>query len=182
MDNAFMNMFSLNGKTALITGAGCGIGKAIAKGFAKAGASVIACVDINRDELNEVIHEIELIGSKGIALQCDVSDNEQVKEVTGGLLNEHGKIDVLVNNAGIGRRSKAEEMTDEAWDSVIDINLKGSFLFCRAIGRSMIEKKVSGRIINMASIGGLVGLETGNANYSASKGGLIAMTRALAIE
>jgi NAD(P)-dependent dehydrogenase (short-subunit alcohol dehydrogenase family) len=91
-------------------------------------------------------------------------------------------IDILVNNAGIGMRSNAEDITDEMWDRVLDIDLKGAFLFCREVGRHMIERGKGGRIINMASIGGFVGVETGNANYCASKGGIIAMTRTFAIE
>jgi gluconate 5-dehydrogenase len=93
-----------------------------------------------------------------------------------------GPIDILVNNAGIGRRASAEEMNDQTWRTVLEVNLTGPFLFCREVGRRMIQRGKGGRIINMASIAALVGLETGNVNYSASKGGLVAMTRCMALE
>ena len=97
-------------------------------------------------------------------------------------VEKYGKIDILVNSAGIGMREKAENMSEKQWDKVLDVNLKGSFLFCREAGCEMIKRGQGGRIINIASVAGIVGLETGNANYSASKGGQMAMTRCLAIE
>lgn len=181
MDNDLRYYFSLEGKSAIVTGAGSGLGRAIAEGYAKLGARV-ACVDISGQDTEKVAGGIEGGGGEALPIVCDVSKAEDVQKAVETALNRFGAIGILVNNAGIGLRSNAEAMTDEMWDRVLDINLRGTFLFCREVGRHMIERKEGGRIINMASIGGLVGVETGNANYCASKGGIIAMTRTLAIE
>jgi NAD(P)-dependent dehydrogenase (short-subunit alcohol dehydrogenase family) len=181
MDNDLSYYFSLEGKAAIVTGAGSGLGRAIAEAYAKLGARV-ACVDISGQDTEKVASGIERGGGEALPIVCDVSKAEDVQKAVETALDRFGAIDILVNNAGIGMRSNAEEMTDEMWDRVLDINLRGTFLFCREVGRHMIERKEGGRIINMASIGGLVGVETGNVNYCASKGGIIAMTRTLAIE
>ena len=181
MEMEISELFKLNKKAAVVTGAGSGLGRAIAEGYAQVGARV-ACVDISADDAAEVADGIVENGGNALPVVCDVSRAEDVKKAVETSLEAFGRIDILVNNAGIGMRSNAEEMTDEMWDRVLDINLKGVFLFCREVGRHMIERGGGGRIINMASIGGLVGVETGNANYCASKGGIIAMTRTLAIE
>lgn len=174
-------IFELEGIVSLITGAGSGLGRAIAEGYANFGAKV-AIVDLDGTSAEEVAQGIISTGGQAIAIACDVSQSNAVKSAVTQVVKAWDKIDVLVNNAGIGLRSEAEKMTDEMWDSLMAINLRGSFLFCRDVGRLMIEKGQGGRIINMASIAGLVGVETGNVNYAASKGGLIAMTRCLAIE
>ena len=181
MDVYLNSLFGLNGKLAVITGAGTGLGKAIAVAYAQCGARVVV-LDVDLDSAESTAHLIKTSGGEALALQCNVAESVEVKKTVAFILERFGPIDVLVNNAGIGRRAKAEDMTDEAWDQVLNINLKGAFLFCREVGASMIERGQGGRIINMASIAGMVGLETGNANYAASKGGLIAMTRCLAIE
>jgi len=181
MEKDIHRFFSLEGKVVLITGAGSGLGKAIAEGYAQFGAKV-ACVDISAKDSEAVAEEIEKGGGNAVSIVCDVSCSEDVRRAVETSLKAFDSIDILVNNAGIGMRSKAEDMTDDMWDRVLDINLKGAFLFCREVGRYMIGSKKGGRIINMASVGGLVGLETGNANYCASKGGIIAMTRTLALE
>lgn len=174
-------LFSLKGKSAIITGAGSGLGRVIAEGYAKYGSRV-ACVDISSQAIKKVVSSIEKDGGEAIPIVCDVSKTEDVEKAVEKALNIFGTIEILVNNAGIGIRSSAEDMTDEMWDNVLDVNLKGAFLFSRAVGRHMIDKGQGGRVINMASVGGLVGVETGNVNYCASKGGIIAMTRTLAIE
>ena len=181
MKEDLSGLFNLFSKAALVTGAGSGLGKAIAEGYAQVGAKV-ACVDISAGDVEAVAGGIEKGGGNAVPVVCDVSRSEDVRKAVETSLKAFGSIDVLVNNAGIGMRSNAEDMTDEMWDRVLDINLKGTFLFCREVGRHMIERGKGGRIINMASIGGLVGVETGNANYCASKGGIIALTRTLAIE
>lgn len=175
------DLFKLDGKVAIVTGAGSGLGEAIAQGYAQYGATVVI-VDVNEEGARRVSQDIVEKGGHAMPLICDVVVSDEVRAVVSKVINAYGKIDILVNNAGISRRSKAEEMTDEMWGVVIDVNLKGPFCFSREVGRHMIRCGKGGRIINIASVAGLVGLTTGNANYSASKGGLIAMTRCMAIE
>jgi gluconate 5-dehydrogenase len=174
-------LFDLSGKVAVITGAGSGLGQGIAEGYAQLGAGV-SVVDVNPEAAQTVANGIKAEGGEAISVPCDVTQQDQVQAAVAQTLEEFGKIDVLVANAGIGDRNPAEEMTDQQWDRVMDINLTGVWLFNQAVGKHMIKRSEGGRIINMASIGGIVGVETGNANYCASKGGIIAMTRCLAIE
>ena len=175
------SLFDLSGKAALVTGAGQGLGRAIAEGLAQYGASV-AVVDVNPETAQSTAHGINIAGGQAIAVQCDVTQKAQVEAAVARTLDALGKIDVLVANAGIGDRNPAEEMTDEQWDRVIAVNLTGVWLFDQEVGKYMIERGRGGSIVNMASIAGQVGLTTGNANYSASKGGVIALTRDLAVE
>jgi len=175
------NIFDLGGKVALITGAGSGLGKAIAEGYSQFGAAV-SVVDINPETAQSVADGINAVGGKAIAVQCDVTQQDQVLDAVAQTVKELGKIDILVANAGIGDRNPAEEMTIEQWDRVIAVNLRGVWLCDQEVGKYMIKRGEGGSIINMASIAGQVGLITGNANYSASKGGVIALTRCLAIE
>ena len=175
------NIFSLEDKVALVTGGGQGLGQGIAEGFAQFGAAV-SVVDINYDNAQRVADSINTSGGKAIAVKCDVAKEDQAKSAVKKTIQEFGKIDVLAAVAGIGDRNPAEDMSLEQWDRVIAINLRGVWLFDQEVGRHMIERGQGGSIINMASIAGQVGLTTGNANYSASKGGVIALTRDLAIE
>lgn len=175
------NLFSLQGKTALITGAGQGLGGAIAEGFAQFGADVII-VDVNSESAEKVANDIKQYGGKSIWLTCDVSDEEQVNNCIQRTLKEMHKVDILAAVAGIGDRAMAEDMTLQQWDRVININLRGVWLFDQAVGRHLIARQSPGSLINMASIAGQVGVKTGNANYCASKGGVIALTRLLAVE
>jgi gluconate 5-dehydrogenase len=175
------NLFDLTGKVALVTGGGQGLGQGIAEGFAQFGAAV-SVVDINPETAGSVADGIKASGGQALALQCDVSKPEQAKAAVDQTLAEFEKIDILAAVAGIGDRNPAEEMTLEQWDRVIAINLSGVWYFDQEVGKHMIERGEGGSIVNMASIGGQVGIKTGNANYCASKGGVIALTRTLAIE
>jgi gluconate 5-dehydrogenase len=181
MTTDFTKLFDLTGKVALVTGGGAGLGRAISEGLAQYGA-VVAVVDIDRSLAEEAAKSIADAGGKSVAILCDVTKVEDVRSAVKQCTEKLGPIDVLVNNAGTLKRAPAEEMTDDAWDLIMNVNLRGPFLFCREVGKTMIERGKGGRIINIASIAALVGLETGNVNYSASKGGMIAMTRCLAIE
>ncbi len=175
------NLFDLSGKVALVTGAGSGLGQGIAEGYSQMGVAV-SVVDINSEAAQRVADGINAAEGSAIAVQCDVTQPDQVQAAVAHTLEEFGKIDILVANAGIGDRAMAEDMTFEQWDRVMAINLTGVWLFDQEVGRHMVERGEGGRIINMSSIGGIIGVETGNANYCASKGGIIAMTRCLALE
>jgi NAD(P)-dependent dehydrogenase (short-subunit alcohol dehydrogenase family) len=157
------------------------LGRGIAEGFAQFGATV-SVVDISPETSQQVAEGINAAGGHAIAVQCDVSNQDQVGAAVAKTLKEFGKIDVLAAVAGIGDRSPAEEMTPGQWERVININLSGVWFFDQEVGKHMIEQGEGGSIINMASIAGQVGLKTGNANYCASKGGVIALTRDLAVE
>jgi NAD(P)-dependent dehydrogenase (short-subunit alcohol dehydrogenase family) len=175
------NLFDLRESIALVTGGGQGLGQAIAEGLAAYGATV-GIVDIDMGAAREVADRIGRAGGHATPIHCDVSEADQAAQAVKQALDTFGKIDVLVANAGIGDRSPAESMTIDQWDRVIGVNLRGVWLFDQAVGKHLIERKKAGSIINMASIAGQVGLTTGNANYAASKGGVIALTRCLAIE
>ena len=179
--NNLKNLFTLEGKTALVTGGGQGLGGAIAEGFAQFGADV-SVVDINPSTAEEVSESIRGMGRNSISIECDVSNEEQVMSTVEKTIKELGKIDLLAAVAGIGDRAMAEDMTMNQWDRVIAINLRGVWLFDQEVGKHLISRKAGGSIINMASIAGQVGIKTGNANYCASKGGVIALTRLLAVE
>jgi 3-oxoacyl-[acyl-carrier protein] reductase len=169
----------LDSKIALVTGAGRGIGKEISLTFAREGADVV-CLDLDFESASSTAKEIEKLGKRSMALKCDVSDLSEVEEVFKSALDKFGKIDILVNNAGITRDNLLLRMSEEEWDLVLKVNLKGAFNCCKAIIKHMMKQR-SGKIINIASIIGLIG-NVGQTNYAASKGGLIAFTKALAKE
>jgi len=174
-------LFDLTGKAALVTGAGSGLGRAIAEGLAQFGAAV-SVVDVRREAAEAAAGDIVRAGGKAIALGCDVTQRAQVEAAVARTAAEYGKVDVLAAVAGIGDRNPAEDMTEAQWDRVVEVNLKGVWLMNQAVGKHMIATGGGGSLINMGSIAGQVGLRTGNANYGASKGGVIALTRTLAIE
>lgn len=175
------NLFDLTGKVAIVTGAAKGLGRQISEGYADYGASV-ALVDIDLTRAELAAEMIRADGGMATAIKCDVSDEQQVEAAVAQTVDTFGHVDIAANVAGISGRCPAEHMSCELWDRVIDINLRGCFLCSVTAGRQMIGQGTGGRIINMASVAGLVGLETGNINYAASKGGVIAMSRCLALE
>ena len=169
----------LSAKTAIVTGASQGLGKAVALVLAANGARV-ACVARSVDKLNETVQQIQDAGGQAEAFACDVTDRESVDELVDQVVEQWEKLDILVNNAGITRDTLLPRMSDEEWDTVIDTNLRGCFLFARAASRYMMRARY-GRIINMSSVSGLIG-NPGQTNYSASKAGLIGLTRSLSRE
>jgi 3-oxoacyl-[acyl-carrier protein] reductase len=169
----------LAGQTAIVTGASRGIGRAIALALAGAGAQV-ACVARSADKLAETVAAIRAAGGTAEVFECDVTDGASVQNVVDKVVEKWGKLHILVNNAGITRDTLIPRMSDEDWDLVINTNLRGTFLFTRAVTRPMMQGRY-GRIINIASISGLSG-NAGQANYSASKAGVIGMTRTVAKE
>jgi NAD(P)-dependent dehydrogenase (short-subunit alcohol dehydrogenase family) len=175
------NLFDLSGRVAIVTGAARGLGRAIAEGYAEYGAAV-ALVDLDAEGLDAVAEGIRADGGQALTLPCDITKEAQVEATVARVVEAFDQVNIMANVAGISGRYPAEEMPYEVWDRVIEVNLRGTFLFSVVAGKQMIRQGKGGRIINMASAAGLVGLETGNINYSASKGGVIAMSRCLAVE
>ena len=175
-------MFDLTGKVALVTGARRGMGKSHSLVLARQGAKV-AVTDISQEECQLVVDEIKTAGGEAVAFKMDVSNKADVDTVFDEVVKQFGRLDILVNNAGIYIDKPALEMTEEEWDKMIDINLKGEFLCAQRAAKEM-AKNNWGRIINISSIAsGGVGIgDVNGAHYSASKGGIIGMTEALAVE
>lgn len=167
-------MFKLGNKVSIVTGASKGIGKAIAKIFAQAGTHVV-CVSRTKDDLNILKKEILKDGGSVSIYSCDVSNFDEVEGLIRNTVEEFSKIDIIVNNAGITRDGLIMRMSDEDWNTVIDINLKGTFNAIKAVSRQMMKQR-SGRIINISSVVGLKG-NAGQANYAASKAGIIGLTK-----
>lgn len=170
---------SFSGKVALVTGASQGIGEAIAVKLAEVGLTV-AVVDVQEEKLRSVASRITAVGSKGFAYPADVSRFDQAAIVVETVVQDHGSIDYLVNNAGITRDNLLMRMREEEWDAVLAVNLKGVFNFSRAAVRSMISRRF-GRIVNISSVVGAMG-NAGQANYAASKAGIIGLSKSLARE
>lgn len=169
----------LNGKTAVITGASRGIGAAIAEKLASLGAN-IAILDMNEEAAINEKSKIEALGVKAEAYVCNVSSQEECKNTIKNVTSDFGGVDILVNNAGITRDNLLVVMDEAEFDAVIDTNLKGCYNMIKACGRSFIKKKY-GKIINIASVSGIMG-NAGQANYAASKAGVIALTKVTARE
>lgn len=172
-------MSQLANQIAVVTGAGRGIGRAIALKFAAEGADVV-CVSRTAENSEKVANEIRALGRKAWAYAVDVSDSASVAATAEKILADAGKVDVLVNNAGVTRDGLLMRMPDEDWDAVLNTNLKGAFSFTKAFSRAFLKQR-SGRIINVASVIGLIG-NAGQCNYSASKAGLIGFTQSVARE
>ena len=170
----------LHGKTALVTGAGKGIGRAIALRLANEGANVVINYSGSEDAAADCAAECEKAGVRTLRVKADVSDAAQVEEMFARAVEEFGTVDILVNNAGITRDKIILRMKEEDFDSVLDINLKGSYNCMKAASKIMLKQR-SGRIISISSIVGLRG-NAGQVNYSASKAGIIGMTKSLARE
>lgn len=169
----------LSGQNAIVTGASQGLGRAIAVALAASGARV-ALVARNAEKLAETAKMITDAGGSAEVMAGDVSKRESVEKIIETVAEEWGKLDILVNNAGITRDTLLPIMSDEQWDDVIAVNLRGTFLFTRAAAQRMMRKRY-GRIINISSVSGLIG-NPGQTNYSASKAGVIGLTRSLAKE
>ena len=170
----------LKDKIALVTGSSRGVGRAVALGFAKEGAKVVINYTSNENAANEVVDAIQAMGSEAIAVKADVAKKKDVEGLVGTAVDTFGKIDILVNNAGFTRPALMIKMTEDQWDQVVDIHLKGAFLCSQAAGVRMKEQN-SGKIINVMSVAGLVGT-VGQINYSAAKGGILSMTKSIARE
>tara|TARA_B100000745_G_scaffold299391_1_gene250129 strand:- start:5891 stop:6637 length:747 start_codon:yes stop_codon:yes gene_type:complete len=172
-------MFKLSKKVAVVTGASRGIGRSMAETYARAGAHVI-CVSRNEDALNVVADEIKSNGGSASVTAINVSNLEEFQNLIKDTTDTYGSVDILVNNAGITRDTLIVRMSEEDWDTVIDVNLKGAFNGIKAVTRTMMKQRF-GRIINISSVVGLTG-NAGQVNYAASKAGLIGLTKATAKE
>ena len=171
--------FDLSHKIAIVTGASQGIGKTIAIEMAKSGATVF-CLARNKEALDATIKTITEEGGKAYAFSCDISNNDDFKNISLNIFKNYGSIDILVNNAGITKDNLLLRMSDNQWDDVLNINLKGPFTCTRSVVKHMMKNKF-GRIINITSIVGITG-NAGQANYAASKSGLIGLTKSIAKE
>jgi NAD(P)-dependent dehydrogenase (short-subunit alcohol dehydrogenase family) len=179
IDSKVSELFSLEGKVAMITGAASGIGLATAKRLAEMGAS-IALVDINEPKGKEAVEEIESLGKKAKFFRCDVTSGSDCKKTTEGVYQEFGRIDILFNNAGVIRRKNIVELSEEEWDLVLNVNLKAIYLLSHQVIPRMIDDG-GGSIINTGSGWGLKGGPNAAA-YCAAKGGTVNLTRAMAID
>ena len=176
-----MSEKQFEGKSAIVTGGTRGIGKAIVLELAKRGANVAFNYSKSADEAERLKAEIEALGVKAFAAQCDVANTESSADFVKQATAELGTVDFLVNNAGITRDTLILRMKEDDWDAVIDTNLKGAWNFSKAVLRPMMKNESGGSILNIASISGVVGM-LGQTNYSASKAGMIGLTKALAKE
>ena len=179
-------MKSLEGKVAVVTGAARGIGAAIARTLAERGAAVAVC-DLKAEWCDETVAALTALGAKAKGYSVNVAVSAEVDACVKAVIADFGKIDVMVNNAGITKDGLLMRMSDDDWDAVLNVNLKGTFLFTRAVSRPMMKNKspegqqLGGSIINIASVVGIMG-NAGQANYTASKGGVIALTKTTAKE
>jgi len=172
-------MFDLSGKVALVTGASRGIGCSIAKILAENGAHVV-CISRNVSDVQSVADEITAAGGSATAVACDISDSDNVTKLIKETVVTHNHLDILVNNAGVTRDNLLMRMSEDDWNTVLNINLKAAFIAIKAAARTMMKQR-NGRIINISSVVGLMG-NAGQVNYAASKAGLIGLTKSTARE
>ena len=177
-----LDLFRLDGKTAIVTGGGRGLGQYMAEALSDAGASIMFC-SRKKEACEEIRQEIEHRGRRALAMGCDVTDPEQVSAVVEETINAFGAVDILVNNSGATWGAPTLEMPLEAFEKVVDVNVRGTFLMSQAVLKKMVERGAGGRIINISSVAGLVGghpdyMQT--IGYNSSKGAVISMTRDLA--
>jgi len=171
---------NLENKNAILTGGSVGIGCSIAPALARAGANVALNYRRHADEANQIVADIEKIGRKGLAVKADVSSFDDAQAMVKTVVDKFGSVDILVCNAGVNRDGVIWKMTEQQWDEVIDINLKGYFNYMRAVAPYFREQKY-GRIVNITSINGMRG-KFGQSNYAASKAGIIGLTKTVARE
>ena len=177
-----LDLFRLDGQTAIVTGGGRGLGRYMAEALSDAGASVVLC-SRKMEPLEEVRREIEAGGGRALAVECDVTDPDDVEKVVSAAVETFGSMDVVVNNSGATWGALPEEMPLDRFDQVMRVNVRGTFLMSQAAGRRMIEGGTGGTIINISSVAGIVGghpdfMQT--VGYNSSKGAIISMTRDLA--
>jgi 3-oxoacyl-[acyl-carrier protein] reductase len=170
----------LKNKIAIVTGSSRGVGRSIAIAFGEQGADVVVNYSSSQRAADEVVEKIKSFGSRAIAIKADVANKAEVERLVNAAIDEFGRIDILVNNAGFTRPNMMLKMTEDEWNQVLDIHLKGAFLCSQAAALRMKEQN-SGKIINVTSVAGLVGT-VGQINYSAAKGGLLSMTKSAARE
>ena len=173
-------LFDLTGRVAIVSGGSMGLGRQMAEGLAEMGANLVLCAR-KKERCEEAAEALRSLGVQALALECDVKDKAAIQQVVEATLAKFGRVDILINNAGVSWGASVEDMTLEQWDKVLSTNLTGTFLFCQAVGKTMVARG-SGKIINIASVAGLGGgsAELQAIGYHASKGGVIAFTKDLA--
>jgi len=176
------NGLRLKEKVAIITGSASGLGKTFALTFAREGAAIVV-IDINQETIDKTVNEIKALGNKCIGFVCDISKQTQVEDTVKKVIEEWGKIDVLVNNAGgaLHTKAKFEEVTEKDWDIVMNVNLKGAFFCCKAVVPYMI-KQGRGRIVNISALAGRASASLAGIQYTSAKAGIGGLTRHLAKE
>lgn len=175
----YNNIFDLSGRVAVVTGGAGGLGREAARGLAEFGAEIVIA-DRDQATLKEVKGRLKELGFEALALELDVTNQGSVKEVTEAITDRYGKIDILVNAAGINVRKSVMELDEDEWDRTVEINLKGTYLCCKNMGEVMVRRK-RGKIINFGSVSSLLGHPEHSA-YAASKGGVLQFTKVLAME
>lgn len=174
-------LFKLDGKVALVTGGGKGLGYFSAEGMAEAGADVAICGRDITGKLDNAVEKLKKTGRDCISIKCDITKEDEVKQMAKKMKDYYGKCDILVNNAGIGEIAPSKNYSLKRWNNMINTNITGTFLCCREIGKMMIKQK-NGNIINFSSENGQVGFSLGMTAYATTKIGIIGLTRSLAVE